>query len=177
MADSETNAELGHWCCDTTQIVAIKQVSIAILAQSQHQLRRIRTGHVDEHRTDAAKVGVAVVEIEPISRRPVVGWLTTPERAGLQTNNRFAAAPHTSSATRVARDHEHVGAIAGNAAVSPDAAFDGRGRPSHHASRGIVYLHAYYPTMIAPAVAEISGVRHVNNPIHKSQCTSVFLHQ
>jgi hypothetical protein len=156
LADSETNAELGHWCCDTTQIVAIKQVSIAILSCREYELRRICSRHVDKHRAHTAEISIAIIEREPIGRRPVVGWLTTPERSGLQTNNRFAAAPHPSSATRVARDHEHVGAIAGNAAVSPDAAFDGRGRPSHHDSRGIVYLHAYYPTMIAPAVSEIS---------------------
>ena len=68
------------------------------------------------------KVRVAVIEIEPICRRPVVCGLTAPEWAGLQTNDRFATPPDTSSAERVTGDDKHVGAVAGNAAMSPDTA-------------------------------------------------------
>ena len=42
---------------------------------------------------------------------------------------------------------------------------------------GLLNLHADHPTMIITAVAEVSGIRHVNNPVHESQSTTFFLHQ
>jgi hypothetical protein len=105
LADCETNTLLGHWCCDTTKIVPIKQISIAIFSYREHQLRRIRTGHVDEHRAHTAEISIAIIEREPIGRRPVIAGHTAPERSGLQTNDRFSTTPHASSPSGVTRYH------------------------------------------------------------------------
>ena len=176
MADSETNTQLGDRRRDATKVVPIKQIRVAILSCREYELRRICSRHVDEHGADTTKICVAVIEIEPICRRPVICGHTAPEWSSLQTNDRFSTAPHASCAGGVPGDYEHVRAVAGNAAMSPNTAFSSRCRPSSDID-WIVNVYTNNPTMIAPAVAEISGVRHVHDPIHKSQCTSIFLHQ
>jgi hypothetical protein len=60
--------------------------------------------------------------------------------------------------------------------MSPDTAFSSRCRPSSDVG-WIVYLYTYNPTVIASAITEVSRVRHVHDPVHKSECTSLFLHQ
>jgi hypothetical protein len=58
--------------------------------------------------------------------------------------------------------------------MSPDpTAFGVRG-PSHHVGRS-VDIHAHNPAMVWAAIADVPGVRHVHNPIHKSQRASFFL--
>ena len=177
MTNRETNTQLGDRRRDATKIVPINQISVAIFSYREHQLGRICSRHVDEHRADTAQVRIAVIEIEPICRRPIVGRLTGASRAGLQPNNSFATHPITAGVESVAGDDKHVGAVAGNAAMPPNSAADRCRRPSHHASRQVVYLHAHHPAVIAAAVAEISGVRHVHAPVHKSERASVFLRQ
>jgi len=176
LADSETNTQLGDRRRDATKVVPIKQIRVVILSCREYELGRICSRHIDEHGADTTKICVAVIETEPISRRPVICGHTAPEWSSLQTNDRFSTAPHASCAGGVTGDDEHVSAVAGNAAMSPDTTFSSRCRPGSDID-WIVNVYTNNPTMIAPAVAEISGVRHVNNSIHKSQCTSVFLHQ
>ena len=76
---------LGDRRRDATKIVPIKQISIAIFSYREHELRRICSRHVDEHSANPAQVRVALIEIEPICRRPVVGRLTAPESGRLAT--------------------------------------------------------------------------------------------
>ncbi len=117
---------------DTAEIVAVEQIGIAIFAQGKHKLRRRSSGHVNHRGADAAKIGVAVVETEPISRRPIIGGHAGPGRPGLQPDNCFAAHPIASGVKRVPRNHKHVCAVAGNATVSPDSAASCCGRPAVH---------------------------------------------
>src|SRR5262249_10319542 len=88
----------------------------------------------------------------------------------------FSTAPYASGSSGVTRYHKHISAVTGNAAMSPDTAFSGRGRPGFDVG-WIVNVHTYNPTMIASAIAEVSRVRHVHDPVYKSQRTSIFLHQ
>ncbi len=94
---------------------------------------------------------------EPIRRCPVVGGLTGPDRSRLQTDNRFAAHPVAAGIERVPCDDKHVGAIAGNAAVTPNTAAHGCCSPAMHIGR-IVDVHADNPAMIIAAVPQVSGV-------------------
>src|SRR5206468_12673130 len=97
------------------------------------------------------------------------------ERTSLQPDNCFATAPYASCAGGVTGDDEHVRAIAGNAAMSPDTAFSSRCRPGGHAGGRVIYLHPHYPPVITTAIAVPSGVRHVHDPVHNGQCTAFFL--
>ena len=78
---------------NAAEIASVKQIRLAVFAQCKHQLRRRRAIDSDHHRTTAAKVGVSVVELQPIRGRPVVGRVSAEDRPGLQTNYRFAVAP------------------------------------------------------------------------------------
>src|SRR5436190_11719913 len=43
--------------------------------------------------------------------------------------------------------------------------------------RRIINRHADNPSVIHSAIAVVSGVSHVHDPVHKSQSTAFFLHQ
>ena len=78
-----TYVRLSNRRTNTAEIVAVQQVGVRILAEGKHQLRRRSTGHIDHRGADTTKIGVAVVETEPIGRRPVVSRLTAPNRSTL----------------------------------------------------------------------------------------------
>ena len=68
-------------------------------------------------------------------------------------------------------DDKHVCAIAGNAAMSPNAAADGCCSPAMHIGR-VVDVHADNPAMIIAAVAHVAGVgRRIRSrspaPVHR----------
>ena len=161
---------------DTAEIVAVEQISIAVFAQSEHKLRRCSSGHIDDCRADTAEIGIAVIEAEPIRRRPVVGGLTRPCRSRLQTDNGFAAHPVAARIERIPCDDKHVCAIAGNAAVSPNAATHRRCSPTVHIGR-VVDVNAYNPAMIIAAVAHIARVGRVYDSVYQRQSTALFLRQ
>src|SRR4051812_20210950 len=95
-------------------------------------MRRSRAWHIDEYGTAPPQVGVALVERLPVGRRPEVSRIAGKGRPCLQTNNCFAATPWVSRIREgVPRNHEHVSAIAGNTAVSPDATPSCCRGPSH----------------------------------------------
>ena len=142
---------------NTAEIVAVEQISIAIFAQREHKLRRCSSGYIDDGCANAAQIGVTVIKIEPIARCPVVGRLTRPCRSRLQTDNGFATHPVAARIEGVPCDDKHVCAIAGNAAVSPDAAAHSRCSPAMHISR-VVDVHADNPAMIITAVAHVARV-------------------
>ena len=60
--------------------------------------------------------------------------------------------------------------------MPPDTTADSCRCPSHHAGR-IVDINANHPAVIHSAVAVISGVSHVHDPVHKSKSAAFFLHQ
>src|SRR5262245_29760698 len=163
---SSSHIRLVRSAGNTAEIVAVKQISIAIFAQREHKLRRCSSGYIDDSCTNTAKIGVTVIKTEPIARRPVVGRLTRPCRYCLQANDGFAAHPVASRVKRIAGDDEHVRAITGHAAVSPNATADSRCSPSMHIGR-VVDVHADNPAMIIAAVAHIARVGRVYDPVHQ----------
>jgi hypothetical protein len=171
-----SHVRLGHGWSDATEVVTVNQVNIAIFAQGQHEFRRRSARHIDNSRTHTTQIAVAVIKREPVSGRAVVGRHTGPGRTCLQPDNGFTSAPHTSRVERVTSNYKHISPIAGNAAVSPNATADSCCRPRMHIRR-IVNIHADNPTMIHSAVAVVSGISHVHDPVHKSQSTPFFLHQ
>ena len=171
---SSSHIRLVRGTGNTAEIVAVEQISIAIFAQREHKLRRCSSRHVNHRGADAAKIGIAVVETEPIARRPVVGGLARPCRSRLQTDNGFATHPVAARIEGVPCDDKHVCAIAGNAAVSPDAAADSRCSPAMHITR-IVDVHTDNPAMIIAAVAHVARVGRIYDPIHKSEAAALFL--
>ncbi len=161
---------------NTAEIIAVEQVSIAIFAQSEHKLRRSSSRHIDDRRADASEIGIAIIETEPIRRRPVVGRLTRPCRSRLQTDNGFTAHPVAACIEGVSCDDKHVCAIAGNAAVTPNTAAHGCCSPAMHIGR-VVDVHADNPTMIIAAVAHVAGVGRVYDAVHQRESTALFLRQ
>ncbi len=107
------------------RLFRLSKYALPSLPERQHQLRRIRSRHVDEHGADTAKIGVAVIELQPIRGRPVVSGLTGKDRAGLQTDDCFAAHPNLTGIESIPCDHEHVRAVTGDATVSPNSAASG----------------------------------------------------
>jgi hypothetical protein len=154
---SSSHIRLVRGAGDTAEIVAVEQISIAIFAQREHKLRRCSAGYIDDSCANAAQIGVAVVKIEPIARRPVVSGHAGPGRAGLQSDDSFAAHPVAARIEGVPCDDKHVCVIASNAAMSPNAAAHGRRRPSMDIGR-IVYVNTHNPAMIIAAVADIARV-------------------
>ncbi len=117
---------------NAAEIASVKQIRFAVFAQCKHQLRRRRAIDSDQHRTTAAKVGISVIELQPIRGRPVIGRVSAKDRPGLQTNNCFAAAPLASSIECVPCDHKHVRAAARDTTVAPNPAANRSGRPRNH---------------------------------------------
>jgi hypothetical protein len=76
-------AREGQWLSDTTKIIAVKQVSFAILSQRKHQLRGRGPRHIHERSADTTEIYIEVVEIELIDWRPVVGRVAAKNRAFL----------------------------------------------------------------------------------------------
>jgi len=161
---------------NTAEIVAVEQISIAIFAQSEHKLRRRSSRYIDDSCANTAKIGVTVIKTEPIARRPVVGRLTAPGRSCLQADDGFAAHPVASRVKRIAGHYEHIGAVTGNAAVSPNAATHRHCSPAMHIGR-VVDIHADNPAMIIAAVADVAGVRRVYDPVYQRQATALFLRE
>ena len=124
----------------------------------------------------SATIGIALIEPEPIRRRPVVGRLTRPCRSRLQTDNGFTAHPVAACIEGVPCDDKHVCAIAGNAAVAPNTAAHGCCSPAMHIGR-VVDVHADNPAMIIAAVAHVAGVGRVYDPVHQRESTALFLRQ
>lgn len=142
---------------NTAEIVAVEQISIAIFAQREHKLRRCSAGYIDDSCANAAQIGVAVVKIEPIARRPVVSGHPGPGRARLQSDDSFATHPVAARIECVPCDDKHVCAIASNAAMSPNAAADRCCSPAMYIGR-VVDVHANNPAMVIAAVAHVAGV-------------------
>src|SRR4030095_9896854 len=117
---------------------------------------------------------VSVVEREPVDRRPVVGGSAAKDWPGLQTNNCFTATPVASSVERIAGDHEHVCAITRDATMSPNSTTNGSSCPGSHTGR-ITDWHADNPAVICAAIAEVSGIRHVNHAIDHLKCGALVL--
>jgi len=171
-----SHVRLGDGCGYTAEIVAVEQISIAIFAQGEHKLGRRSPRHVDERRADTTQICVALIQHEPVVRCPIVRGRAAPDWAGLQPDNRFAAAPDASRAGGVTRDDEHVSTIARDSSMSPNSAFNSRCRPSVHVRR-IIDIDANHPAMVTTAVAVVSRVSHVHDSIYESQSTAFFLHQ
>jgi hypothetical protein len=93
----------------------------------------------------------------------------------LKTDNRFATHPVSSSVKRVSGDHKHVSPITGNAAVPPNPTADRCCGPRKNA-RWVVGIDAHNPAMISLAITRVAGVAHIDDPIHQSQCTALFLY-
>ena len=161
---------------NTAEIVPVEQISVAIFAQRQHKLRRCSSGYIDDSCANAAQIGVTVIKIEPIARRPVVSSLASPSRSRLQTDNSFAPQPIAARIEGVACDDEHVCTVASNAAMSPNAAASRRCRPAMHIAR-VIHVHANNPPMIIAAIAHVTRVRRVYDPVHKSEAATLFLRQ
>src|ERR1051325_4895336 len=60
--------------------------------------------------------------------------------------------------------------------MPPDTAALCRRCPAAY-HRRIVNMNTDHPAMVIATVAEVTRVRHVNNSVHESESTSIFLHQ
>jgi len=117
------------------------------------------------------------VKVEPVGRRPVIAGISSKDRARLEANHRFAAAPVPSSADSVTGGNERIGAIAGDAADSPYRAAVGvgsGGRSPCPNAGWIIYRHSHQPAMkrIAVPHAPISDIK---NAVHDGQRRSLLL--
>ena len=88
----------GHRRADSAEVITINQIGVAIFAQGDNQVGRRGAGHVHNHWARAAEIGVAAVQRLPVSRHPVICGIAAKNRARLETNDRFAAAPGTGHA-------------------------------------------------------------------------------
>src|SRR5436190_8770652 len=103
--------------------------------------------HLHQQRTRGAHILVAVVELKPIGRGPVIAGMTAEEGARLKTNNCFAATPVASCVVGVAGRSERIGAVTSDAASTPYTAAVGAGGPCCY-TRWIVDRHSHQPAMI-----------------------------
>ena len=58
---------------NATEVIAIEDIEVTVLAPCGHEVRRRRAGHVEEDLAGAAEIGVAVVERQPVRGRVVIG--------------------------------------------------------------------------------------------------------
>jgi hypothetical protein len=61
-SDDAINVRRGHGRPDTAEVIAVKQIGVAIFAQREHQLQRGGTGDIDEYRAAPAEINIAVIE-------------------------------------------------------------------------------------------------------------------
>src|SRR5580765_808481 len=78
--DSAWKIRGSYWSSNTTEVIALKQIGVAIFAQRKHQLGRGRSRHINKGSAASAQIGIAIIELEPIGRGPVVGRLSAPDR-------------------------------------------------------------------------------------------------
>ena len=98
--------------------------------------------------------------------------MTAPEWSGLQSDDCFATHPVAACVKRVPRNDEHVSAITGNAAMSPDSAANSRRRPGVYVGR-TVDIDTHNPAVITAAVAVSSQSRtrtrsRSQEPVHRA---------
>ena len=117
-----------------------------------------------------------LIEREPIGRRPVVHGEGGPLKTGPACNRMIASPPiQLPPVLNVFPVITNMFVPSLATPLCPQIPPPSRCcRPAMHIRR-IVNVHADNPAMIIAAVTEISGVRHVDDPVHKSQCASVFL--
>ena len=111
------------------------------------------------------------VKIEPVPRRPVIAGISAKNRARLEADDCFAAAPDSSSIGSVAGGNERkrIGAIAGDAADSPYRGAvcvrSGSTSPCCYCAGRVraIYRHSHQPAMIKIAIphAPIPDIKNV----------------
>ncbi len=168
-------ARLSHRCTDTAEIVAINQVGIPIFAKGKHQLRRRSTGHIDHRRADTAKIGVGVIEAR-------ANWSAPSNRSAGRSKigpacKRIIASPPIQLPPVL-----NVLPVTTNMLVPSLATPPCPQIPPPIAVvaqridvRRIIDIDADDPAVIIVAVTNVPGVRHVHDPVHKSESAAFFL--
>ena len=108
-------------CGYAAEIVAIKQVSVLIFANRDHQRRRCRARDIDNDWIRAAQIDVAAVERLPICRRPIIRGRSTENRPWLEADNGLAAAPGSGPAGGIAGRDEKVRPVTRDPTGCPDS--------------------------------------------------------
>src|SRR6266513_249881 len=159
---------------DAAEIAAIKQICVAVFTQCNYEAGRCCPRHIHQQWTRTTEIGVGPVELDPIDRCPVIGGRSAKNCAWLKSNHCFAATPF-GGVKSITSSNERIGAVTSHAANSPYPATDCTRGPSRH-SRGIVYWHADYPTVIGPAINRVATILHIKNVACEPKCSAFVLH-
>ena len=98
----------GYRCGDATEVVPIKQIGVAIFPQCNHEMGGCRARHVYQQWTAATQICVAIIELEPIGRRPVITRIAAKDRTRLEPDHCFAATPVPSSSGSVTGGNKRI---------------------------------------------------------------------
>ena len=158
---------------DTAEVRPIDQISDAVLAERDDELRRRCTGHVDQDRVRATEIGVTVVERLPIRGSKIVRRLCAEDRPWLKLENGFAVSPRCTS-EGVARCNEHGRFIRRGSAHAPDAT----GRRLGGVPLGCRWIgdgNSDDPAVVAAAVTVVSSIGNVERAVEKKQRSALVL--
>src|SRR5215472_10152159 len=181
---SAGNHRFGYGRADSAEVVSIKQIHFKILTQGNHEVGRRCTGHIHQQWAGAAHIEVEIVMSEPVFGRPVIGWRTTKDRAGLEADHCFAAVPGASGIKRVSSRNKWIFTIAGDPADPPYGAAVGTWagvrsrRPCCYYAGWIriIYRDAYEPAMKGTAIGH-TPIANVKNIAHDAECWPLLLNR
>src|SRR5947208_10060863 len=93
---------------DAAEVSAVNEIRLTVFAQLDHQIRWRRSRHIHQQRAGATQIDIAIVELKPVGRHPVIAGIAGKNWAWLKTNHRFAPAPCAARIEGVTRGNEWI---------------------------------------------------------------------
>ena len=156
---------------DASEIRAVGEIGVAVLAESDHALGFACAMDVDRQRFGAAKILITVVERFPVRRREEIMGIGGMGQPRMKANDRLAIRP-VAATERIARGDEQIGSVTGNSALCPDSAACVCRLPVGIQSRRARIDLRNGPVIVA-AIAEMSALVHVEFVLEEQQGTAL----
>src|SRR5208337_28481 len=164
----------GERAADTTEIVAIEEIGLAVLAESQHQACPVTAiSHIDRERTNATKILIVIVEGLPVGGREEITGTGRTFEIGAEPDDGLTIGPFV-GVLGVAGGDEQRAPVVTDAAGRPHATACGTRGPSRDRA-GILEAYPHDPAMIRPAVAKVPAVRNEEHTVGNRQRTALVL--
>src|SRR5277367_1735270 len=161
---------------DTTEIVAIQKIGLAVLAECQNQPRHSTyVSHLDRKRIGAAEVPVAIVERLPVGRREEITAARRALQVGAEPEDGLPVGPFRSVLGIAGRDEDRMTVVT-DAARRPHAPARSARAPGIDRSR-IIETYSDDPSMILTAVTKVPAIGNQECTIDDRQRTALILNQ
>src|SRR5271156_4283084 len=165
----------GERAADTTEVVAIEKIGLAVLAEGQHQVCfTMAISHIQRERTNASKILIVIVEGLPVGRCEVVTGARRTFEIGAEPHDGLTIGPFL-GVLGVAGGDEERAPVVTHATGRPHATSFGTRGPNRDRA-GIVEAYSHYPAVIRSAVTEVPAIRYKEHAVDDHQRTALVLY-